>query len=301
MSQLRQDLRRWLSSPDPSTNHNIACGTRHKGTADWFFQGSILREWESTGSLLWVHGKRTFPLTFTSYSYRWPSVAAGSGKSVLWFVITKKCCPRSTYPRASSTIIENIITLCDSGLAVVAYFYFDFRDTNKQNRRDLLSSLLSQLSAQSNPCCDILSRLHLTHQSGGQQPSERDLLKCLKEIVTLPDQHPVYVIIDALDECPDSSGMPSPREQVLEFLKELVKLSLPNLHICVTSRPEVDIRTVLEPLTSRKVSLHDQSGQKKDIIRYVTEVVRSDPKMQRWRDEDKKLVIDTLSERADGM
>jgi len=95
--------------------------------------------------------------------------------------------------------------------------------------------------------------------------------------------------------------MPSPREQVLEFLKELVKLSLPNLHICVTSRPEVDIRTALEPLTSRKVSLHDQTGQKKDIIQYVTEVVWSDAKMQRWRDEDKKLVIDTLSERADGM
>jgi len=127
------------------------------------------------------------------------------------------------------------------------------------------------------------------------------LIKCLKEIVTLPDQPSVYVIIDALDECPDSSGMPSPREQVLEFLQELVKLSLPNLHICVTSRPEVDIRTALEPLTSRKVSLHDQSGQKKDIIQYVTEVVRSDPKMQRWRDEDQKLVIDTLSERADGM
>jgi len=63
-SQLRQDLRRWLSPPDPSTNHNIACGARHKGTADWFFQGSIFREWRSAGSLLWVHGKRTFLLLF---------------------------------------------------------------------------------------------------------------------------------------------------------------------------------------------------------------------------------------------
>ena len=60
-SQLRQDLRGWLSSPDPSTNHNIACGARHKGTADWFFEGSIFRDWKSIGSLLWVHGKRMFP------------------------------------------------------------------------------------------------------------------------------------------------------------------------------------------------------------------------------------------------
>ena len=126
-------------------------------------------------------------------------------------------------------------------------------------------------------------------------------MKCLKEMVTLPDQLPVYIIIDALDECPDSSGMPSPREQVLDFLQDLVGLSLPNLHICVTSRPEVDIRTALEPLTSCQVSLHNQSGQKKDIVEYVTSIVHSDSKMRRWRDEDKTLVIKTLSERADGM
>ena len=108
-------------------------------------------------------------------------------------------------------------------------------------------------------------------------------------------------MIDALDECPDSSGMPSSREQVLDLLKELVELSLSNIHICVTSRPEVDIRTALEPLTFRQVSLHHQSGQKKDIVEYVTSVVHSDSKMRRWRDEDKKLVIDTLSDRADGM
>jgi hypothetical protein len=126
-------------------------------------------------------------------------------------------------------------------------------------------------------------------------------MKCLEEMVALPDHPPVYLIIDALDECPDSSGMPSPREQVLDLLKELVNLSLPNFRICITSRPEICIRTALEPLMPCEVSLHDQSGQKKDIAEYVTSVVHSDPKMQRWRDEDKRLVIDTLSERADGM
>ena len=172
---------------------------------------------------------------------------------------------------------------------------------SKQTRRDLLPSLIIQLSSRSDPCCDILSRLYLAHDSGGQKPSEDDLIECLKDMVALPNQPPVYIVMDALDECPNSSGMPSPREQVLDLLKELVKLDIPNLHICVTSRPEIDIRTALEPLTPRRVSLHDQSGQKKDIIDYVTSVVHSDPKMRRWRDEDKRLVVETLSERADGM
>jgi archaellum component FlaC len=57
-NQLRENIHKWLSPPDPSTNHNIACGTHHKKTATWFFQGSIFQEWKSTGSLLWIHGKR---------------------------------------------------------------------------------------------------------------------------------------------------------------------------------------------------------------------------------------------------
>jgi hypothetical protein len=122
-------------------------------------------------------------------------------------------------------------------------------------------------------------------------------------MLSLPDERPTYLIIDAIDESPNTSGIPSPREKVLQFLRELVELRLPNLRMCVTSRPEIDIREVLEPLTSRRVSLHDQSGQKKDIVEYVKSVVysSSEPIMRRWRTDDKELVIEMLSERADGM
>jgi hypothetical protein len=121
-------------------------------------------------------------------------------------------------------------------------------------------------------------------------------------MLSLPAQGPIYIIIDALDECPDNSGMPTAREEVLEFIKDLASLGLANLHVCVTSRPEIDIRTTLEPLTeSLRVSLYDQSGQKEDIVRYVRSMVYSDPNMQRWREGDKVLVIETLAEKADGM
>ena len=183
----------------------------------------------------------------------------------------------------------------------MAYFYFDFRDINKQNLRDLLPSLATQLSDQSHRHCNMLNDLYLKHGSGAQKPSEDDLIQCLKDMITLPDQQPVYLIVDALDECPDTSGMPSPREQVLDLVNELVEIQSPNLRLCVTSRPEIDIRRALEPLTSLRVSLHEQSGQRQDIVDYVTSVVRSDSKMGRWRDEDRNLVIETLSVMADGM
>jgi len=185
----------------------------------------------------------------------------------------------------------------------MAYFYFDFRDANKQGLRELVLSLLTQLSALSVPRCDILSDLYSTHDQGKNQPSDTILAECLKRMLTHPDQPPTYLIIDALDESPNTTGILSPRESVLQLVKELVELHLLNLRICVTSRPEIDIRDVLEPLTSRRVSLHDQSGQKKDIVDYVKSVVysNSQPIMRRWRTEDKELVIEVLSERADGM
>ena len=193
--------------------------------------------------------------------------------------------------------------MCKAEQASIAYFYFDFRDAHKQNSHDLVSSLLSQLSATSDPRCDILSRLYLAHERGNKQPSDSILAECLKQMFTLPDQRPVYLIMDGVDECPNSSGIPTPREQVLQLIQGLVELRLPHLHICVTSRPEIDIRDVLDPLTSLKVSLHDQTGQKEDIADYIRSVVYSDsgPIMRRWRTEDKELVIETLSERADGM
>jgi NACHT domain-containing protein len=182
---------------------------------------------------------------------------------------------------------------------MMAYFYFDFKDVNKQTRHDLLTSIVMQLSAQSDRSCVILSTLYLKHDNGAKQPNEDELTQCLKEMLSLPNQGSIYIIIDALDECPNASGMPSPQEQVLSLLKELVELHLPNLRLYVTSRPEIDIRDTLEPLSSHRLSLHDQSGQKNDVIDYVKSVVHSDPKMRRWREEDKKLVIEMLSERAD--
>jgi len=120
-------------------------------------------------------------------------------------------------------------------------------------------------------------------------------------MLTLEAQHPTYIIMDAIDECPLSSSVPSPREEVLELVYELVRARLPNLHICVTSRPELDIQTVLRPLTSHLISLHDEIGQKQDIAYFVSSFVHSDRRMRRWLDEDKNLVIKTLPAKADGM
>ncbi len=188
-----------------------------------------------------------------------------------------------------------------AGLATMAYYYFDFRDIKKQDCYGLLSSLVSQLSADSDACYNILSKLYSENIRGTRKPDIDVLKECITNMLNLPGQGPIYIIVDGLDECPNFPGLPSAREEVLELIEELANLELPNVHLCVASRPEMDIRTVLEPLTTLKISLHDEIGQKDDIISYIKSMVRSDRSMRRWREEDQNLVIETLSNDANGM
>ena len=95
--------------------------------------------------------------------------------------------------------------------------------------------------------------------------------------------------------------MPTHREKALVLVEKLIESQIPNLHICVTSRPEIDIKVIFEPLTFRSISLQDETGQMEDIERYIKSVVEKDPKNRRWTAEDKQMVIDALTRNADGM
>jgi hypothetical protein len=210
-----------------------------------------------------------------------------------------------TYISTSSAIIEDIKSIHNTGplAAYMAFFFFDFKDTRKQAARDLLSSIIVQLSWRSQSFYDVLFNFYSVHQKGSQQPSIGALTNCLEDMIKASGDVPIYLVLDAVDECPDTKGIPSSRRQVLDLVEKLVKESTPRLHLCITSRPEVDIRTSLEPLasTANCICLHDQIGQRKDIIEFVRGVVYSDENMRRWRDDDKQLVIEMLSERANGM
>ena len=187
-----------------------------------------------------------------------------------------------------------------SGLASLVMFYYDFRDVQMRDLRGLLSSVLVQLCHQSDSYCAVLSQLYCEHANGSRQPSNDALVCCFNNMVILPQQAPIFLIVDALDECPNSSGLPTSRE-VLLFINNLVNSQLPNLRICVTSRPEVEITQALLPLSFRSISLHNEPGQIEDIGNYIKSIVNVDVKMRRWRAEDKQLVIEVLTDRADGM
>lgn len=206
-------------------------------------------------------------------------------------------------PPISSAIIEEIKSIREAKSSLIAYHYFDFKDASTRNIRGLLASLLFQLSDDSERCCDVLNRLYFVCHDGSDQPTDVALARCLNSMLKLPGQLPIFIIIDALDECPDTDGIPSAREEVLNVVKDLVGSNHSNLFLCITSRPEQDIKSVLNPLTSAlfRVSLHEEGGQRGDINAYVRSFVYQDRAMRRWSEGDKELVIGTLSQQANGV
>ena len=197
-----------------------------------------------------------------------------------------------------SAIIEDIERKHAIGLAKMAYYYFDFRDDKKQDRYGLLSSLILQLASESDSCCDILSKLYSSNNRA-RSPTVIALKSCIKDMLSLPGQGPIYIVVDALDECPTSSGTPSARREVMELIKELAGLKPPDVYLCVASRPEIDIQRVLESLEPLQVSLDDEMGQRDDIIAYIEYTVRSNS--TEWTEKDQELVIYTLSQKANLM
>ena len=206
-----------------------------------------------------------------------------------------------TYSLVSSTVIKEIEAMQESGLTSLAIFFYDFREDRKRDLTGLLSSVLFQLCDQSNSYYDILSTFYSTHRNGAQSPSDDRLVQCLMNILKCPEPQPLYLVIDVLDECPSTSSLLSPCEELLSFLEDLVEARLPNVRICVTSRPKVDIKAILEPLAFHSISLHDKSRQKKDIIKYIELIVSMNRNMQNWNPEHKQLVIDVLMKKADRM
>jgi hypothetical protein len=58
----RDQLRSWLSLPDPSEYHNLVRRASYAGIGNWFLQSMSFKEWKSKGSLSWIHGKRIYVL-----------------------------------------------------------------------------------------------------------------------------------------------------------------------------------------------------------------------------------------------
>ena len=175
------------------------------------------------------------------------------------------------------------------------YFYFDFKDVEKQGQEKMIRSLILQLSSQFGSTPQSLKALHLSCMNGERQPTRGMLLATLHQMMESFEE--TFIILDALDEC-------SERQELLEDIEEFNHWTDVNLHILSTSRREKDIEERIEPLAHDKGRKHiDSMHVNEDIRAYVHEKLQTDLKLKRWhkKPEVQQEIENALMDKADGM
>ena len=131
----------------------------------------------------------------------------------------------------------------DNPEVAIAYWYFTFSDTTKQNISEMYRSLIRQLLSCRPDTPETIKALR-RYQESGQDPDIARLEDTLA--ATIRGFLNVYIIIDALDECPAGSDQ---RGNLLRSLSRLLEKSSQNLHMLWTSRSELDIEIAFHGLT----------------------------------------------------
>ncbi|KAL6831718.1 ankyrin repeat-containing domain protein [Trichoderma camerunense] len=257
----------WLCDIDPSDMYNTARKRHKAGTSEWLIKGNArFASWvQSPSSFLWLHGK------------------AGCGKSVL-----------------SSSVIHHLQReYKDDASTAVVYFYFTFSDTKKQESDGMLASIMKQVCCHRPNIPDLVNDLG-EYKKKGMRPSTEELKNSF--ISTLRGFTNVYIIIDALDECPNINTQ---REEVIEILHYILDSNLDNLHLFCTSRKESDIDVSLRRQFSKPGREElDISSHLKAIERDIGEYIDStltNTKYNSWPIHIKDEVRKVLIEKSDGM
>jgi hypothetical protein len=251
----------WLSAPDPSTNYDKAFKQRLKGTGLWFLEGQEFAKWKlEESSLLWLHG------------------IPGSGKTIL-----------------SSAIIQDILEDQSVYASIKAYFFFDFKDTQKQDPDDMLRSLLFQMSQQCESMYTSLHTLYKSCKDGQHQPSADALMRTIQRGM---DKHrQAYIVLDALDEC-------SQRMELMQTITTMIEWRFTGWHFLMTSRKEREIENYLEGLLDCKNTLSLKSHLvNHDIRHYVQKRLSEDKALQKWAKDQsiREEIEEALMKGAQGM
>ncbi|CUS15233.1 unnamed protein product [Tuber aestivum] len=258
-----QKVRKWLNVVDPGANFSSALALREPGTGSWLLRGHEYIDWkEGRGGVLWLHG------------------IPGCGKSVL-----------------SATAIEDVKNLCDTNDDyALAYFYFTFSDSEKQNLLNMLLSIVGQLlegiSDRGFP--DEVMNLYQNSKEIGKSTDIKALKYAFSQMIRLSKR--TFIIFDALDEFARDT-----REGLLSWIRELtVDHSAGSLSILVTSRPEADIVRSLEPLATFAISLQSETINP-DIRAFIQNSLDYKDSFKKFTEEIKGEIEDTLIAHSQGM
>ena len=235
---------------------------REEGTGLWFLKAPQFQTWiAGDSSILWCPGP------------------PGSGKTIITSIVVDYLTNR----------YEN-----DDDIGV-AYIYCNYREQREQNVVNLvgaiLRSLLMKRFANNGVISDALWNAYRRHLPLRTRPSLEEITGLLLGELVLHER--TYLVIDALDECPEGDGT---RQSFLRVLRDLRRL---NISILLTSRFDMSIQQEFGAGPSLGIS-----ADKYDIRTFVQYKVQRHWRLELFTQRDPTLqekIIQTIVQNAQGM
>lgn len=173
----------------------------------------------------------------------------------------------------------------------IAFAYCKYDDKSTQPLIAILPAIIKQLCYKKAVLPDRIIQLFRDY-SGQAKPRTEDLFKDMFQSIT-EEYDTVYIVIDALDECPrktkDTLGQ---RGRIIDFIIDSVR-SNPRVKFLVASRYENDIRRAFQNF-DRTVEL-EAKYVRADIKKYVKYVVNKEPDLRKLGKNMKEKIIQTLT------
>ncbi|KAF5702752.1 ankyrin repeat-containing protein [Fusarium mundagurra] len=275
----REKIREWIQPFSPNQLHAKAIKKRMKDTGSWFLDGDF-KSWRDGGAgyprILWLRGKCksttlpcTEPLFLLTYTY-----VAGSGKTTLHAAAADQL---KSYQQANSKIGS-------------AFSYCSFDGRESQQPRNILGSILYQLSEQHPEALESIDQL----RKSGEVLGEDALLKLISQHVSNFDKF--YILIDAINE---SFGC----IEIFETLLQIVANN-PNVRLFVTAISScshwLDDLQLEEPPEISEVDMGTEDVDR-DIDLYITTRISQERLLRRLSNETKLQLREKVLGNAKGM
>ncbi|KAJ9353099.1 hypothetical protein DTO280E4_7527 [Paecilomyces variotii] len=250
----RHKIVEWISSTNYTTSQADILSQRCEGTGQWLLDVPEFGDWVKKKGILYCPG------------------IPGAGKTTLVSIVINH--------------LQEIFA--KNQQVVVAYIFCDYREQSKQKLNNILGAILKQLVQPMETLPDDLNMLYKSHQATGSTLQRNELTELLISVANYYSR--VYLVIDALDECPDSDGTRS------TFISHLLKLQKNcNVNLLATSRFIPDITARFGHFPSVEVRASDA-----DVALYTEgrihefNCVRKNPALS-------KLVVSSITKTSDGM
>lgn len=224
-SRREREILDWLTAADYAPQQRDHLSRRYSGTNQWLLDSDEYKSWVSRQNQTLIC----------------PGMP-GAGKTIM-----------------ASVVVDDLFhRFQDDSEIGIAYIYCNFKDQERQNHYDLLSSIAKQLAQGQSPIPGSLKALYNAHQRRGTSRTLQETMDMLDTVAS--SYKSVFIIIDALDECESKS-----RQALLSEVFRLQRRHPTN--ILATTR---DIPDIIESNNFQNVTVLRILASDVDVSRYIS-------------------------------